>query len=195
MARSIPEPLLREEEETLLERLRAGSEHAFDILFRRYYPDLVRAAQALLGDRDAAEEVAQDVLLELWRRRAATRIDTTLRAYLYRAVRNRALNVIRHDTTVRRAQPLLVRFHGGPAPSDADLIEGEIRGALDRALDALPPRCREVFELNRVHGLRYAEVAEAMGISIKTVEVQMGKALRIVRTHLAPWLPEADLPE
>ena len=75
----------------------------------------------------------------------------------------------------------------------ASLVEEEIDAALNEAVNGLPERCREVFELSRVHGLRYAEIAATLGISIKTVEAQMGKALRILRERLAPWLPgDAD---
>jgi RNA polymerase sigma-70 factor, ECF subfamily len=180
-------------DDVLLARLRAGSEEAFDEIFRAYYASLVGPAAALLGDRDAAEEVVQDVMLELWRRRSVISIDTTVRAYLYRAVRNRALNLIRHDSIVRRAEPLLAQTQQSASATDAAAVEGEIRRALTRAVAELPPRCREVFELNRAHGLRYAEIASALGISIKTVEAQMGKALRRMRTHLAPWLTGGDL--
>lgn len=186
---SAPEPPPTEDD-VLIARLQDGSEEAFDAVFRRYYAHLVHAAETLLHDRDAAEEVTQEVLLELWRRRSVTTVNTTLRAYLHRAVRNRALNLLRHQEIVRRAQPLFAHMRGSAAPADESAIQHEIRVALSRALESLPPRCREVFELSRFHGLRYAEVASALGISVKTVEVQMGKALRAVRTHLAPWLPD-----
>jgi RNA polymerase sigma-19 factor, ECF subfamily len=176
----------------LLERLRGGSQVAFETIFRTYYPRLVGTAESMLHDRAAAEEVAQEVMLELWRRRARLSVDTSLRAYLFRATRNRALNWIRHEQAARRAEP-----HGAPDPvaqpsAQNDLTQAEIDRAIREAMDELPPRCREVFELSRVHGLRYAEIAAALDISIKTVEAQMGKALRIVRERLTPWLPNAD---
>lgn len=169
-------------------RMRAGSVEAFDALFRQHYPRLVAAAQSLLHDRDAAEEVAQEVMLELWRRREELVVESGLRGYLHRAVRNRALNRIRHERTVRQAEPLLAQEAVRPAPADREAREHEIDAALRRAMDAMPPRCREVFELSRVHRLRYAEIADTLEISIKTVEAQMGKALRIAREHLEPWL-------
>lgn len=184
----------RIEDEALLAALQTGSEQAFDAIFRVYYAPLVGTATALLGDRDLAEEVVQDVMLELWRRRAGIVIEITLRAYLHRAVRNRALNLIRHESIVRRTRPLVVDEHQPPVPADRAATEHEIDAAFARALEELPPRCREVFELSRLQGLRYAEIASALGISIKTVEAQMGKALRIVRARLAPWLPDSDLP-
>jgi RNA polymerase sigma-70 factor (ECF subfamily) len=69
------------------------------------------------------------------------------------------------------------------------MVEQEIHQAMRRAVEGLPERCREVFELSRTHGLKYSEIAQTLGISIKTVEAQMGKALRVMREELAPWLP------
>ena len=71
-------------------------------------------------------------------------------------------------------------------------MAGELRKAITAAVAELPPACREVFMLSRTQGLRYAEIAETLGISVKTVESQMGKALRHMRTRLAQWLPEAE---
>jgi RNA polymerase sigma-70 factor (ECF subfamily) len=182
------------EDATPLDRLRAGDMAAFDAIFREHYPRLVGAVTTMLGDRDAAEEVAQEVMFELWRRRAELVIEGGLRPYLHRSARNRALNRIRHERTVQSAQPLLAAGIDGPASADSassadNLVRArEIDAALVRAREAMPPRCREVFELSRLHGLRYAEIAAALEISVKTVEVQMGKALRIVREHLDPWL-------
>jgi RNA polymerase sigma-70 factor (ECF subfamily) len=79
------------------------------------------------------------------------------------------------------------------ASAPSTVVAEEMKVALATGLDSLSPRCREVFELSRVRGLRYAEIAEALGISVKTVEAQMGKALRTLREHLAPWLPQSDL--
>lgn len=179
----------RLDDRVLLERLRTGGEDAFEAIFRAYYAPLVGVAADMLCDRDAAEEAVQDVMVELWRRRREIAIDSTLRAYLYRAVRNRALNRLRHERVVREAAARLEVESPAPAPADAEVAERELRTALAGALDEMPPRCREIFELSRVHGLRYSEIASALEISVKTVEVQMGKALRIVREHLAAWLP------
>lgn len=159
----------------------------FDQIFREHYPHLVAVALAMLGDRQAAEDVAQEVMIEFWRRQAALAIDVSLRGYLLRATRNRALNQIRHAKVAGRIQPGDLNL---PTPPQADrqTLEGELAGAVSLALDKLPPRCREVFELSRVKGLRYTEIAETLGIAVKTVEAQMGKALRILRDELTEFL-------
>jgi RNA polymerase sigma-70 factor (ECF subfamily) len=173
----------------LLEGLRAGSRTAFDAIFRQQYATLVGSAVSILHDRSAAEDVVQDVMLELWRRRESLIIETTLRSYLFRATRNRSLNRIRHEQVERRAEPLLAQDPFLNPAADRRVHEREIASAVRSAVAELPTRCREVFELSRVHGLKYAEIADVMSISIKTVEAQMGKALRLIRERLAPWLP------
>ena len=172
-----------------MERLRGGDAEAFNAVFRAHYGRLVGLAETMLRDRAAAEEIAQDVMLELWRRRDTLDIETTLKGYLVRATRNRALNRIRHQKVVSRAEPFAAAEVIPVPATDRELQQNEINAAVLAAVAALPPRCREVFELSRAQGLSYAEIAHAMGISIKTVEAQMGKALRLLRERLAPWLP------
>jgi RNA polymerase sigma-70 factor (ECF subfamily) len=177
-----------------LERLRQGDRAAFDAMFRQWYAKLVRAAEMMLRDQAVAEELVQDVMLELWRRRETLDPQGSPQAYLYQAMRNRALNYLRHLQVQRRSVLRMDREEARDATAPSALVANEMAVALRGGLDALPPRCREVFELSRVRGLKYGEIAELLGISVKTVEGQMGKALRTLREHLAPWLPQADPP-
>ena len=175
----------------LLARLRAGEQPAFDTIFRAHYAALVGLADGMLRSRAAGEDVVQEVMLELWRRRQEVSIQESLRAYLVRSTRNRALNQIRHANVQRKAEPELAR-DDAVAPAGASLVvASELRDAITTAIAELPPACREVFLLSRRQGLRYAEIADTLGISVKTVESQMGKALRHMRSRLAQWLPEA----
>ena len=176
----------------LLDRLRQGDRDAFDAIFRAHYPALVGAAEAIVGERAVAEEAAQDVMVELWRRRETVAVDDSLRAYLFRSARNRALNHLRHERVKVRTAPFAAGESVTHPEAPSRLAEEEIDAAVREAVAALPERCREVFELSRGHGLRYAEIAGVLGISVKTVEAQMGKALRVLRERLAPWLPGAD---
>ncbi len=172
-----------------LERLRAGDEAAYDALFRAWYPPLVQFADRLLKDRDAAEEVVQDVMLELWKRRESLVIQGSPQAYLFQSTRNRALNRLRHLRVENRDDEFDADTIPTGATTDAAASAGEIETALKRAIETLPPRCRQVFEMNRRHGLKYAEVAESLGVSVKAVEAHMARALRTLREELAPWLP------
>lgn len=188
-----------EDDRTLLARLRTGREDdpatsaAFDAIFRRWYTPLVGVADRMLRDSAAAEELAQDVLLELWRRRTALDTGDEPGPYLIRAVRNRALNRLRHARVAARAAPLLAVDETSPVSSPAaQAVESELAVAIDAAVAALPPGCRQVFLLSRAEGLRYSDIAARLGISPKTVEAQMGRALRLLRARLGPWLPGGD---
>lgn len=181
-----PLPILTDRE--TLARLRSGDSSAFDAIFRSEYGLLVGMAERLLGERALAEEVAQEVLMELWRRRESLVIEESLRAYLIRSARNRALNQLRHERVRRDAAPYLDSPRSASPDAPRKLEDAEIDAALYEAIASLPPRCREVFELSRVQRLRYGEIAVVLGVSTKAVEAQMGKALRILRERMAPWL-------
>lgn len=180
------------DDRALLQKIQAGDEGAYDSVFRTWYPVLVRVATALVRDPDAAEEVAQDVMVELWRRRHALDADVSLGGYLLRSVRNRALNQLRHLRVRRQSESEVIALYNAPVGADQPIVANELAAAARQALNELPPRCRQVFELSRVQGLKYAEIAVALDISQKTVEAQMGKALKIMRERLAAWLPNGD---
>lgn len=176
----------------LFARLAAGDEAAFDSIFRTWYAPLVRVATYLLHDAGIAEEVVQDVLLEVWRRRETLAFEQEPRRYLMRATRNRALNHVRHQQVAARAaaRDVSEEAHAATAPAMVDAAELEV--AISQAVATLPDRCRAVFELSRRHGMSYAQIADALDIAPKTVENQMGKALRMLRVALAQWLPGHD---
>ena len=194
-----PLPLARDSAD-LVAQLRAGDEDAFAIVFRAWYAPLVRFAERVVGDRARAEEVVQDTLLQLWRRRASLDAAGSVQAWLFHAVRNRALNVVRHDGIVSRAMPTLVSAHNGCRdaydPSDANtaLAEAELHHVIDAAVEALPRRCREIFILSRRHGLRQTQIAARLGISLKAVEANITRALRELRAKLLPLLADDTRP-
>ena len=177
------------DESELLSRLREGDDAAYSAIFRDQYPGLVVSATRLLGERALAEEIAQDVMLELWRRRASLVLIGPIRAYLQQATRNRALNRLRQARTAQRGEVFL-RGPSTSPPSDSLAISSELQQAAANAIASLSEPQREVFEMNRQRGLTYGEIAELLGISVKSVEARMGRALKQLREHLAPWLPE-----
>lgn len=185
----------------LVDRIRAGDAAAFERLFRHCYADLVSYARHFLAHREAAEDVVQDVLVHVWERRQALPDVAALRPYLYQAVRRRAIDYLRHAAVERRTQDRaashvvhdpagVLDVVPGPRPTAADspVLEAELAQAVARAVIALPGRCREAFVLCRDAELSYAQAAEVMGTSPATVKAQMGKALRLLRQSLAPWL-------
>lgn len=170
----------------LAERVWAGDRSAFESLFRREYPGLATYARNLVGAREPAEDIVQDVFVILWTRRDRLRMPENLVGYLYRSVRNRAFNHLRGE---RHRADWLAR-HTDPDPETPAVaqqrVEGiDIRQAIRKAAAHLSPRCREVFELSRERNLTYPMIAETLGISIKTVETLMGRALAGIRRQLA----------
>lgn len=181
-----------EVQRALFVRLAAGDDDAFDTIFRTWYAPLVRIGTYLLHDVAIAEEVVQDVLLEVWRRRETLAFEQEPRRYLMRATRNRALNHVRHEAVAARAASRDIPEQSHAATAPAKLDAAELEAAITQAVAALPDRCRAVFELSRRNGLSYAEIADALDIAPKTVENQIGKALRMLRVALAAWLPGGD---
>lgn len=173
-------------------RLRDGDEAAFEAVFRAYAEPLCAFAVRYVGSRDVAADLVQDVFLWIWRNRAEWTIQGSLKAYLYRAVRNRALGVVRHHRIERRWAEESTRdksASGVPAPASGDETRDEQLAALERAVAALPSRRRQVFLLRWRDELSYAEIAEVMATSVKTVENQMARALRAIRHDVRGGFP------
>lgn len=177
-----------------MRRLREGDRLAFDEIFRQSFATLVRLAASMLHDVPLAEDVVQEVMLELWRRRELLDPDGSPQAYLYQATRNRALNQLRSQRVRQRNALRMVPESTREATAPSRVVAQEMDAAFQRAVLAMSPRCREVFELSRGRGLKYGEIAALLGVSVKAVEAHMGKALRILREHLAPWLAESERP-
>jgi RNA polymerase sigma-70 factor, ECF subfamily len=168
----------------LLARLRAGDRHALEGLLRAWYPRLAEYAASILGNRDAAEDAVQEAFIAVWNRRDSLPDDARFLAYVHRAVRNRALNQIRrHRTAARWLSRAAPELEAPPVAQEA-LEQAELNAALRAALADLAPRTREVFLLSRDRGLTYLQIADTLGISVKTVETLMGRALKALRARL-----------
>lgn len=164
-------------------------EHAFDALFRRHYYALCRFAARIMGTSAEAEEVVQEVFMFVWERHDVITDATPPSAYLYRAVHNTALNRVRHGRVERRWAEGEGRVHKEPCAAAEALVEQEeLALAVRRVIEQLPERTRLVYTLSRQDQLTYAEIAATLGISVKTVEAQMTRALRRLRLALAPFL-------
>ena len=190
-SQTFPDPTPFVSDADLLARLRGGDHAAFDAIFRQWYEPVVRSANRVLHDPGVAEELSQDVFLELWRRRETLAPDSSVAGYLMQAVRNRALNHLRH-LHVQKKSAVYVEALSEPAEqADAETEAGELQDAIRDAIAALPPRTREVFLLSRERNLRYSEIAEQLGVSVKAVEANMSRALRQLREKLSPFFPSA----
>lgn len=182
------------DDRTLLVGLRAGDGNAFATLFRRYYGVLCAFATRYTTTRAAAEEVVEDVFVRLWELREQLDVHQSFKSYLYTATRNRALNLVRDERAELRglenAPPSAAPpGMGQPNPGlEEEFQAAELARLVARAIDDLPPRTRSVFTLHRQDGLTYAQIGAALGISPKTVENLLGRALKQLRARLAPFL-------
>lgn len=178
---------LTTEDQPRVQALRQGDEKAFDALFRAWYTPLVRYAHSFTeGDLDEAEDLVQEAFAKVWIQRESLDFQYSLKAYLYRMVHNQALNRLRSQRTHERYTTHQTRHMANEYEAPQDNPEFQKR--IQEVLHGLPAQCRQVFNLSRFEELKYREIAEHLGISIKTVETHMGKALRILRVELAEYL-------
>lgn len=160
-----------------------GGEAAFQALFDHFYGLVFRRVYALTRNKETAEELAADVFLDVWRRRETLTPPGSWTAYLAQAATYKAIDHLRKKEPFWvEADPTVAASRGDQA--DSQLIAAELETRLLSALDALPPQCREVFVLSRFEQLSYREIANTLGISQKTVENQIGKALARLRKLL-----------
>jgi RNA polymerase sigma-70 factor (ECF subfamily) len=177
-------------EDQLIEMLKAGNVTAFEMLFRTYYQPLCNYAYTFVQDRDEAEEIVQATFLNVWEKRDSLAIHTAVKPYLYAMVRNACLNVIKHEKIKQQHVAMEMAVAERSVESVArTVVASELETKIYQAMDKLPEQCRLVFKLSRFEELKYAEIATQLNISIKTVENQMGKALRIMRDQLREYLP------
>lgn len=177
-------------EKQATEELQLGNESAFEMIFKTYYQPLCRYAYSFLSDKEDAEEVVQSAFITVWEKRSDIDIQTSLKSYLYRMVRNSCLNVIKHEKVKQQHvahEMAVMEVSHESVTQKVHAAELEIKIA--EAMKALPEQCRLVFQLSRFEELKYQEIADQLNISVKTVENQMGKALRIMREQLKEYLP------
>ena len=162
----------------------------FEAIFRDQYKGLHVYASTILKDEAAAEDVVQNTFMKLWKMHERGSMPDSPAAYLYRSVYHESLNILKHKK-VKMAHEQFT-FHSSAGASTS--TESELRALearLDAALRELPEGCRTIFQMSRFEGLKYREIADRLGLSVKTIEAQMGKALRILRLKLADHLPAA----
>jgi RNA polymerase sigma-70 factor (ECF subfamily) len=170
----------------IVERIRKGDIGQFETLFRSSYVSLVKYAKTLVKDHDSAEEIVQNLFFTLWQNRENLKIENSLNGYLFRSVHNRCLHYFEHLRVVERhAQEMYKEQEGGTESPAEILLYKELQTLITRTLEKLPERCGRIFCMNRFEGLKYAEIAEKLSVSIKTVEANMGKAIKEFRKVLA----------
>lgn len=171
--------------------LSADSELEFEQLFKEHFKSLYAYAFTILKNEAIAEETVQNVFYKIWEKKVPGNIQTSLKAYLYKAVYHESLNHLKHQKIKARYQVHIMQQtnnHNDQGASRKILVK-ELEEKLRDAMNALPRQCRTIFQMSRFDGLKYQEIADQLGISVKTVENQMGKALKQLRVKLIDYLP------
>lgn len=174
----------------IVQAIRRGDEAAFERTFRFYYQRLCNYASSLLKDAEDAEEIVQTVFITIWEKREDLEITLSLKSYLYRAVHNHCLNRFKHAAVKDAYREYSVNYLPQSYESVTEVIHAdELSERIEKAIRKLPEQCQKAFRMSRFDELKYQEIADQLNISIKTVENQIGKALKILRTELADYLP------
>jgi RNA polymerase sigma-70 factor, ECF subfamily len=167
-------------------RIRNGDEGQFESLFRSSYVSLVRYAKTLIKDHDTAEEIVQDLFYRLWQDKEKLNIESSLNGYLFRSVHNRCLHYIEHNRVVERHAEEMAYRQPETQESPSDILNyKELQDKVARILERLPERCGTIFTMSRFEGLKYSEIAQKLSVSVKTVEANMGRALKEFRRELS----------
>jgi RNA polymerase sigma-70 factor (ECF subfamily) len=169
-------------------------EKAFEQVFKANFKNLHAYACTIIRDDIMAEEIVQNVFCRLWEKKSRVEIQVSLTAYLYRSVYHESLNYLKH-LKVRAAYTSYAQSQMKNAADHAEkkILLGDLEAKLSQALRELPEQCRTIFQMSRFEELKYQEIADRMGLSIKTIENQMGKALKLLRLKLVDFLPAAIL--
>ena len=178
------------QESEVLVGIQIEDEIAFESVFKTYYPRLCTYANTILNDSEEAEEMVQNTFIVLWENRTNVDIHTSLKSYLYRAVHNNCLNRIKHLKVRQEHSDYYKHTHEEEIESTSHTVMGnELQQQINVAVEQLPPQCKRVFTLSRFENLTYAEIAIELDISVKAVDKQMVRALRILREQLKDYLP------
>ena len=172
---------------TLLEGIKSGNSSYYERVFRKYYQSLCLFALKYVRDPDEAEEIVQDMFVRVWQKRATLAISDSLKSYLYQAVRNACLNHLKHKNVKLEYQKNTI--DSSPSTNAGDtLVALELEVKIRETLGKLPSERKKIFLMSRNEGFKYREIAEKLNISVKTVENQMSKALKFLKSELTDFL-------
>ncbi|HRE52586.1 MAG TPA: RNA polymerase sigma-70 factor [Flavitalea sp.] len=165
-------------------------EKTFEEAFKTHFKKLYAYAFTIVKEEMAAEEMVQQVFFKIWEKKGQVEIRTSVTAYLYRSVYHESLNYLKHQKVKAAYQSHAARESKNQSDNASSKLQlSELEQKLNVALNELPEQCRVIFQMSRFEELKYQEIADRLGLSVKTIENQMGKALRILRTKLIDYLP------
>ena len=183
---------LFDDHNVLLKALQKGEEKAFEYIFNHYYDGLLNYAGRIVGETELANDLVQETFCKLYEGHADLNIHLSIKSYLYKSVYNSCLNELKHRKVVNNyVDREMLNFYFSEIiqtpEAELALLDEDINNALQEAIDKLPERCREIFVLSKMDEMSIKEIAEYLSISVKTVEIQMTKALSRLRMELE-WL-------
>ncbi|WP_346859208.1 RNA polymerase sigma-70 factor [uncultured Draconibacterium sp.] len=174
------------EEKDLFEKIKQGNERAFEHLFKTYYAHLCVFASKIIEDEIAAEEIVQEFFVKLWEKRTLLTIDSSVKNYLFKSIKNLCLNFIKHNNVrLQHAKNFIAEVETNHFSDN--FIEVDLARKIEESIESLPEKRREIFRLSREEGLKYREIADKLKLSVKTVEAQMGLALKTLRDKLKEY--------
>lgn len=177
-------------EQFLIQGLVTRNKVVFEFIFHYYYSGLCAFCERMTLSHEVAEDIVQELFIKLWTKNQELNITTSLKSYLFTSVKNRSFDYLKHE---QRKNIKLNQLAEVSVP-DENLsaiwfAEAELKEIVEKSLNKLPPRCREIFLLSRIEGLKNQQIAEKLNISKRTVEFQVSNALRLLRTEMAAYLP------
>ena len=171
-----------------IEKMKAGDRESFNQIFRRYYSPLVRFCIRYVADSDIAAEIVQDLFVKLWSNRERISFNTSFESYMLTSVRNSAITYINKERSHAEAHLRIYSEESDNNDPSETLQSNNLEESYRQILKTMPEKRREVFLASRYDGLKYAEIAEKLGISQKTVEAQMSAAIKHLREGLKAYL-------
>jgi len=173
------------EEKTLVEQFRDGSHQAFGVLYTRYHDLLINYCNQYLNDRDEAEDIVQDVFLQLWETREALNVDLSFSGYVHTLTRNRIMQKFRQfDVHARYAQYILVHAKEATNETEESIEYNDYAALLNELIEHLTPKQKEVFKLSRIEGRTYKEIAELLHITVPTVQTHAYLGMKKIKDFL-----------
>lgn len=184
-------------ENIVIDKLRQGDEETFIALFRHYYLDLCAYSRRYVGRVDIAEEIVSDTFFRLWEKHKTLVITESVKGYLFQAICNNSLNFLRklknetkiEDYFADNSYENISTENSSFDMPEQSLVMEEVNEKIEQAINQLPPQQQKAFKLKRFENKKNKEIAEIMGISVKTVEMHLSKAMLFLRASLKEYLP------
>lgn len=183
-------------EKDLILRLKEGDQTALELLFHFYYLGLVMYSAQFTADRMEAEEIVQDFFVRLWQRHRQIIPTDSLKGHFFSSVKNRCLNILKHKKVEEKFVRKMLELSDWNLAYDPDLhLDSELQEKVKNSIDLLPEKCREIFIMSRINGQKNDEIASVFEISKRTVETQIGKALKVFRFKFENYIKLMICPE